>query len=116
MDSTTVDRQAADRSVEHLVHEINEVIDHARPDERAELRQMASDLIRQEAVDTGYDAHIDGNHTGATKRPLSLIAFGGIVLILGAGLSFIIPPVGLVLVGGGLATIVVGALYQLVSS
>jgi hypothetical protein len=115
MDPTTVDRQATDRSVERLVHEINEVIDHASPEERADLRQMASDLIRQEAVDTAHHAHISDDNTGATKRPLSLIAFGGIVLILGAGLSFIIPPIGLVLVGGGLATIVLGGLYQLVS-
>ena len=115
MDAPIVDRHAADRSVERLVQEINDVIDHARPDERAELRQMASDLIKQEAADTGDHAYVDNDPRNATKRPLSLIAFGGIVLIFGAGLSFIIPPVGLVLVGGGLATIVLGGLYQLVS-
>jgi hypothetical protein len=115
MDAPIIDSHAADRSVERLVHEINDVIDHARPDERAELRQMASDLIRQDAADTGHQEYVDHNDRSAAKRPLGLIAFGGIVLIFGAGLSFIIPPVGLVLVGGGLAAIVLGGLYQLVS-
>jgi hypothetical protein len=114
MDAPILDRHAVDRNVERLVHEINDVIGHARPDERAELRQMASDLINQEAADTGHGVYVDNDHRNAPKRPFGLIAFGGIVLIFGAGLSLIVPPVGLVLLGGGLATIVLGGLYQLV--
>jgi hypothetical protein len=111
MEATTADKRATDRSVERLVHEINEVIDNARPEEREELRQMAADLVRQESVHARVPTH-DTAQQRVTRRPLNLVALGGFVLILGAGLALVIPPVGLILVGGGLATLVLGGLYR----
>ena len=107
--TTTVDKPAIDRDVERLVHEIGEVIEKARPEEREELRQMAADLIQEETVQTVPDAESNT----AAKRPLNLVALGAFVIIIGAGLSILAPPVGLLLVGGGLAALVLGTTYRM---
>ena len=104
--------QATDRNLERLAREIGEIIEKARPEEREELRQMASDLIREEIARTQGRTNESDD---ATKRPLNPLALGAFVLILGAGLSIVLPPVGLILVGGGLATILLGAMYHVVT-
>ena len=105
-------QQTSDRNLERLVREISEEIEKARPEEREELRQMTSDLIRQEITGTHGSPDESGN---AARRPLNSVALGAFVLIVGAALSVVAPPVGLILLGGGLATIVLGALYRLVT-
>ena len=110
MEATT--KWAIDRDVERLVHEIGEVIGKARPEEREELRQMAADLIQEKTIETVFHA---GNNTAA-KRPLNLIALGAFVTIIGAGLSILVPPVGLLLIGGGLATLVFGTVYRIATA
>ncbi|HEY7319473.1 MAG TPA: hypothetical protein VIE89_18050 [Candidatus Binatia bacterium] len=107
--TATVDKRAIDRDVERLVHEIGAVIEKAQPEEREELRQMATDLIQEEVVQTVPDAE---NNAGA-KRPMNLISLGAFVIIIGAGLSILIPPIGLLLVGGGLATLIFGTVYRM---
>jgi hypothetical protein len=85
------------------------VIGKARPEEREELRQMAADLMQEEMAQSPPQAK---NNTAA-KRPLNLISLGAFVIIIGAGLSILVPPIGLLLVGGGLATLVVGTMYRM---
>ena len=110
MEATT--KRAIDRDVERLVHEIGEVIEKARSEEREELRQMTADLIKEEMLRTQVPP--EESHS-TVRRPLNPIALGGFVLILGAGLSVLVPSVGLILVGGGLATVVLGAMYRMVT-
>ena len=107
--ATPVDKPLIDRDVERLVHEICEAIEKARPEEREELRQMAADLIQEEVAQSAFQVK---NNTGA-KRPLNLISLGAFVTIIGAGLSILVPPTGLLLIGGGLATLVFGTVYRI---
>lgn len=103
--------RAIDRNIEHLVQEIGQVIEKAPPEERDELRQMASDLVQQEKV----RAKPMPDETPATQRPLNLIALGGVVLVFGAVLSVLIPQIGLLLVAGGLATILFRIVYRMIA-
>ena len=112
MQAPSLDKQATDRNLERLAREIGEVIEKAQPEEREELRQLAVDLIQEETVRTPVTPE---ENSSSARRPLNPIALGGFVLILGAGISILLPPVGLVLVGGGLATVVLGAMYRLVT-
>ena len=111
MEAMTV-QPSGNRDIEKLAREMGAVIEKARPEEREELCQMASDLIREEVARTQGRA-VDS--AAAAKRPLNSLALGLFVLILGAGLSVLVPPVGLLLAGGGLATIVLGGMYRLVT-
>jgi hypothetical protein len=108
----TFNEQATDRNLERLAREIGEIIEKARPEEREELRQMASNLISAEMVRTEGLRDESGN---TTKRGLNPLALGAFVLIFGAGLSIVLPPVGLILMGGGLATILLGAMYHVIT-
>ncbi|HXV82279.1 MAG TPA: hypothetical protein VEG60_20610 [Candidatus Binatia bacterium] len=112
MESTAMDKESIDRNLERLAREIGEVIEKARPEEREELRQMAADLIQEETVHTQAPAE---ESPSAARRPLNPIALGAFVLIFGAGLSIVLPPVGLILVGGGLAILALGATYRMVT-
>jgi hypothetical protein len=102
--------QTADRSLERLVREIGDLIQRARPEERDELRQMACDLIRTKAQSTEAPRSVQES---AVKQPLNLVALGRSVLIIGVGLAVILPPVGLILTGSGLAVILIGAMHRL---
>ncbi|HZD40967.1 MAG TPA: hypothetical protein VE131_09615, partial [Terriglobales bacterium] len=112
MQTTPIDKESSDRSVERLAREIGQVIQKARPEEREELRQMATDLLQEEMVRTQVPPEESPN---IARRPLNPIALGGFILILGAGLSILVPPVGLILLGGGLAILVLGAMYRMVT-
>jgi hypothetical protein len=112
MEATTIDKRAIDRDLERLVHEIGEVIEKARPEEREELRQMATDLMQEEMVQTQVPP---AENNTAAKRPLNLIALGAFVMIIGAGLSILMPPIGLLLVAAGLATLFLGTMYRMVT-
>jgi hypothetical protein len=112
MQAPSLDKEAIDRKLERLAREIGEVIEKARPEEREELRQLATDLIQEETVRTQVPPE---ESRSSARRPLNPIALGGFVLFLGAGISILVPPVGLILVGGGLATVVLGAMYRMVT-
>ncbi len=112
MEATTIDKRAIDRDLERLVHEIGEVIEKARPEEREELRQMATDLMQEEMVQTQVPP---AENNTAAKRPLNVIALGAFVMIIGAGLSILMPPIGLLLVAAGLATLFLGTMYRMVT-
>ena len=110
--ATMDDHGATDRDVERLVHEIGGVIEKARPEEREELCQMASDLIQEEMVRAQLQ---HGQSDAEAKHPLNLVGLGAFVLILGAGISILVPSIGLILLGGGLAALILGAIYRMVS-
>lgn len=70
---------------------------------------MAFTLIREETIRA---AEGEQSREGAPPGPLNPLGAGVLILILGAGLSFIFGPVGLLLMFGGLIFIVWGALIS----
>ena len=110
--SQNAEKHALDLNLERLVREMRELIETAQPEEREELRQMAADLLR----DQTSSVQVSPTHNNGTKRrPLNLIALGAIVMIFGGGMAVILPPVGLLLVGGGMATMILSAIYRVVT-
>ena len=98
-----------DGRIERLVREIAEVIQDADPRQRAELRQMASDLLQEQTL--GLDTVEEQNMAAAsTGRPLTLLTFGICILALGIVLFLLIPLVGSFLVVAG----VIGILLSLI--
>lgn len=108
--TTTFDEEKIDRDLERLVHEIGKVIEKARPEKRAELGQMASDLMQEEMMRA--QVRFDDSRVGA-RRPLNLLALGAFLGILGAGLAVLMPQIGFILLGGGLVTLSLGAIHRM---
>ena len=100
--------QAREQEIENLAQEIGRLIQGAEPDSREDLKELAFALIREELI------HKPEVQEAAPSVPVPFNPLGTGVLIfcLGAGLSFVFGPVGLVLMFGGLIFIVWGALMS----
>ena len=99
-----------EQRIERLVSEIGQVIGEAPPERREELRQMASDLLNQEAVDSGPTG---GQETNRRYIPrLSGLALSGFALILGVGLFIFLPWIGFVLVWAGIVGFILSFIYN----
>ena len=70
---------------------------------------MAFTLIREEMIQA---AEGEQRQEGAPAGPFNPLGAGVLILIMGAGLSFIFGPVGLLLMFGGLIFILWGALIS----
>jgi len=112
MQITTNEKRATDLQLERLAREIGELIGTAQPEEREQLRQMASDLIRDQTSSSQMSPARD---PGAVQRPLNVVALGGVLLAIGAVLAVFLPPIGVLLIGGGLATVILAFLYNAVT-
>ena len=108
-DSPNSGHQAPDQEIERLAQEIGRLIQSARPESREDLKELAYTLIREEIFERG-----EGVKTGegSPSAPFNPLGSGVLILILGAGLSFIFGPVGLALMLGGLLFIVWGAVIS----
>lgn len=82
------------------------MIQRAEPDKQEDLKELAYTLIREEMFQRG-----EGEKAGETSPPgpFNPLGSGVLILVLGAGLSFIFGPVGLFLMLGGLIFILWGA-------
>lgn len=100
---------AREQEIERLAQEIGHLIHGAEPQRREDLKEMAFTLIREEMIQA---AEGEQRREGAPPGPLNPLGAGVLILILGAGLSFIFGPVGLLLMFGGLIFIVWGALIS----
>jgi len=101
--------EGREQEIERLAQEIGRLIQSAEPESREDLKELAFTLIREELIQ-----EVEGE-TGREKsmpRPFNPLGTGVLVLLLGAGLSFIFGPVGLVLMLGGLMFIVWGGLIS----
>jgi hypothetical protein len=98
-----------EQEIERLAQEIGRLIQSAEPERREDLKELAYTLIREEMIQRG-----EGEKTGegSPPGPFNPLGTGVLFLILGAGLSFIFGPVGLLLMLGGLIFIVWGALIS----
>jgi len=101
--------QAREQEIERLAQELGRLIQGADPERRDDLKEMALALIREELI---HDAGSDETAKGSAPAPFNPLGTGVLIFVLGAGLSFIFGPVGLVLMLGGIIFVVWGALLS----
>jgi hypothetical protein len=100
---------AREQEIERLAQELGRLIQGADPGRREDLKELAFALIREEFVYKGDEVAQD---KGSAPAPFNPLATGVLIFCLGAGLSFVFGPVGLVLMFAGLIFIVWGALIS----
>ena len=101
--------QAREQEIERLAQEVGRLIQGANPERREDLKELAFALIREELIHHAEDEKSKG---GSTPAPFNPLGTGILIFFLGAGLSFIFGPVGLVLMFGGLVFVVWGVLIS----
>jgi hypothetical protein len=100
---------AREQEIERLAQELGRLIQGADPGRREDLKELAFALIREEFV---FKGDTDAKEKDATPAPFNPLGTGILIFCLGAGLSFVFGPVGLVLMLGGLIFIIWGALIS----
>ncbi len=107
--SPNTGQQAPEEEIERLAQEIGRLIQGTEPQRREDLKELAYTLIREEMIQRGV-----GEQTGEglVPGPFNPLGSGVLILVLGAGLSFIFGPVGILLMLGGLLFILWGALIS----
>jgi len=101
--------QAPEQEIERLAQEIGRLIRIAEPERREDLKELAYTLIREEMFEGGGREQAKEI---SPPGPFNPLAAGVLILVLGAGLSFIFGPVGIVLMLGGLFFILWGAVIS----
>ena len=101
--------QEREQEIERLAQELGRLIQGADPERREDLKELAFALIREELIHTGEGEKIEG---GSIPSPFNPLGTGVLIFFLGAGLSFVFGPVGLMLMLGGLIFVVWGALIS----
>jgi hypothetical protein len=100
---------AREQEIERLAQELGRLIQGAEPERRDDLKELALALIREELI---HDAERDERAQGTVPAPFNPLGTGVLIFFLGAGLSFVFGPVGLVLMLGGLIFVIWGALIS----
>jgi hypothetical protein len=101
--------EAREQEIERLAQELGRLIQGANHERREDLKELAFALIREEFIHKGED---DSRDKGTAPAPFNPLGTGVLIFCLGAALSFVFGPVGLVLMMGGLVFIVWGALIS----
>jgi hypothetical protein len=101
--------EAREQEIERLAQELGRLIQGADPERREDLKELALAIMREEFIhkDEGEAAA-----AGSAPAPFNPLGTGVLIFVLGAGLSFVFGPVGLVLMLGGVIFIVWGALIS----
>ncbi len=102
-------QQTPEDEVEKLAQDIGRLIRAVEPQRREDLKELAYTLIREEM---NQGAAGEGVTEASPAGPFNPFGVGVLILVLGAGLSFIFGPVGLVLMLGGLIFITWGVLIS----
>ncbi len=103
-DSSNSGHQAREQEIERLAQEIGRLIQSAEPEKQQDLKELAYTLIREEMFERGEPEP----KSDAAPRPFNPLGTGVLFFILGAGLSFVFGPVGLLLMLFGVIFIVWG--------
>ena len=108
-DPPNSEQQASEQEIEELAQRIGRLLRGIEPQKREDLKELVHALIREEMIQgrEGEEAA-----EGSPPGPFNPLAAGVLILIMGAGLSFIFGPVGLLLMLGGLIFIVWGAIIS----
>jgi hypothetical protein len=101
--------EAREQEIERLAQELGRLIQGADPERREELKELALAIMREEFIHRGED---EAATAGSVPAPFNPLGTGILIFVLGAGLSFVFGPVGLVLMLGGVIFIVWGALIS----
>jgi len=101
--------EAREQEIERLAQELGRLIQGADPERREDLKELAFALIREEFIHKGEDQEAAA---GSAPTPFNPLGTGILIFVLGAGLSFIFGPVGLVLMMGGVIFVIWGALIS----
>jgi hypothetical protein len=99
--------QKREEEIERLAREAGRLIREADPETREELREAAAAIMREEA----YEAE-ETKTAPEGRRTANPMAAGLGLLVIGAGLTFIVPPVGLSLLVIGAIAIVWGGVMS----
>ena len=102
-------QQTPEDEVEKLAQDIGRLIRAVEPQRREDLKELAYTLIREE-MNPGPAG--EGVIEGSPVGPFNPFGVGVLILVLGAGLSFLFGPVGLVLMLGGFIFIMWGVLIS----
>ena len=102
--------EAREKEVERLAQELGRLIQGADPEQREDLKELAFALIREEFIHKAGDE--SSAAAGSSPAPFNPLGTGILIFVLGAGLSFVFGPVGLVLMLGGVIFVVWGALIS----
>jgi hypothetical protein len=108
-DPPNVAPQAREQEIERLAQEIGRLIQGADPERQEDLKDLAFALIREELI---HKVEGEKSAGGSTPAPFNPLGTGILIFCLGAGLSFVFGPVGLVLMFGGIVFVVWGALIS----
>lgn len=108
-DSPNSGQLGPEQEIERLAQEIGRLIQSVEPERREDLKELAYTLIREEVFQQGEQ---EQRGEGSPPRPFNPLGTGILIFIVGAGLSFIFGPVGLLLMAGGLIFIAWGALIS----
>jgi len=102
--------EAREQEIERLAQELGRLIQGADPERHEDLKELAFALIREELIHKAGDD--SSAAAGSTPAPFNPLGTGVLIFFLGAGLSFVFGPVGLVLMAGGMIFVVWGALIS----
>ncbi|HKY06795.1 MAG TPA: hypothetical protein VJQ55_01070 [Candidatus Binatia bacterium] len=102
--------EAREQEIERLAQELGRLIQGADAERREDLKELAFALIREEFIHKAGDD--SSAVAGGPAAPFNPLGTGVLIFVLGAGMSFVFGPVGLVLMLGGVIFIVWGALIS----
>lgn len=100
-------QQKREEEIERLAREAGRLIREADPETREELRDAAAAIMREEAHEVE-----ETKTEPEARRAMNPLAAGLGLLVIGAGLAFIVPPVGLSLLVIGAFAIVWGGVMS----
>jgi hypothetical protein len=103
------EQQRREEEIERLAQETGRLIREANPETQEELREAATAIIREEAHEVHETTQPE------TRRAMNPLAAGLGLMVIGAGLAFIIPPVGLGLLAIGVLAIIWGGVISAIS-
>jgi hypothetical protein len=96
-----------EEEIERLASETARLIREAEPGTQQQLAEAASAIIREESQTPSETAQ-----PASVRRPMNPLAAGLGLLVVGAGLSFLTPFIGLALIFGGIIAIVWGIIIS----
>ncbi len=109
-DPSKSEQQVAEQEIEELAQRIGRLLRPIESHKREDLIELAHSIIREEMIQgRGEEEEVA---EGSPPGPLNPLGAGVLFLIVGAGLSFIFGPVGLLLMLGGVIFIVWGAIIS----